>query len=90
MIQKLEFKYGVQVEAVQYTGDNYLEIFRFYNKSFKPLGEDQMYVTINSKTFLLKKDDWIVKFQNEIHIFSDYSVKHFCQVVPQIDAGVGD
>lgn len=90
MIQKLEFKYGVQVEAVQYTGDNDLEIFRFYNKSFRPCGSNEMYVTINSKTFPLKKDDWIVKFQDEVHIFSDYSVKHFCQVVPQIDAKVGD
>ena len=89
MIQKLEFKWGVQVEAVQYTGDNDTEIFKFYKKSFKPYG-GEMKITINDKTYTLKKNDWLVKFQDEIHIFSDYSVKHFCQVVPQIDAKVGD
>ena len=89
MIQKLEFKWGVQVEAVQYTGDNDTEIFKFHNKSFRPCG-GELHITINGNTYSLKKNDWIVKFQDEIHIFSDYSVKHFCQVVHQIDAKVGD
>ena len=89
MIQKLEFKYGVQVEAVQYTGDNDTEIFKFYKKSFKPYG-GEMKITINDKTYTLKKNDWLVKFTDETHIFSNYFIKHFCQVVPQIDAKVGD
>ena len=66
MITRLIPKTTFRALAVQFTGDNWIEILEFCKFAYR--ASDTLYIRYNCITQEINQDDWIVKLDNDTFI----------------------
>ena len=66
MITRLIPKTTLRLLAVQFTGDNWIEILEFCKFAYR--ASDTLYIRYNCITQEVNQDDWIVKLDNDTFI----------------------